>query len=207
MEERDSWDVITFMNNTPSGIDWTRIVLTTSTEVGQLRGGSAHFHDPEKYVCPSWLSLKKATEIWKLHTGKNKEFTSKEQTKAVFWKYFKKKAVKPIYEDFSPHHLKRVGEWKDDEWKDDETKWSKSFLKARDANRHKDREVTKRKRVTIPSDAKIGATRKQPKSEKNIARLKLYRRTKLSNILEKNPEVTLADIKYDIKCGYAEIVQ
>ena len=67
-------------------------------------------------------------------------------------------------------------------------------------------QVTKRKRVTIPSDAKIGATGKQPKSEKNIARLKLYRRTKLSNILEKNPEVTLADIKYDIKCGYAEIV-
>ena len=196
MEERDSCAVITFMNNTPSGIDWTRIVLTTSTEVGQLRGGSAHFHDPEKYVCPSWLSLKKATAIWKLHTGKNKEFTSKEHLKVVFWKYFKKKAVKPIYEDFSPHYLKRIGEWKDD----DESK------NLNPVGADMTEQVTKRKRVTIPSDAKIGATGKQPKSEKNIARLKLYRRTKLSSILEKNPEVTLADIKYDIKCGYAEIV-
>ena len=196
MEETDSWDAITFMNNTPSGIDWKRVVLTKDIEVGQLKGGSAHLYDPEKYVCPSWLSLKKATEIWKLHTGKNKEFTSKEQTKAVFWKYFKKKAVKPIYEDFSPHYLKRIGEWKDD----DESK------NLNPVGADMTEQVTKRKRVTIPSDAKIGATGKQPKSEKNIARLKLYRRTKLSSILEKNPEVTLADIKYDIKCGYAEIV-
>jgi hypothetical protein len=67
-------------------------------------------------------------------------------------------------------------------------------------------QVATRKRVTIPSDAKIGATGKQPKSEKNIARLKFYRRAKLSSILEKNPEITLADIKYDIKYEYAEIV-
>ena len=195
MEERDSWDAITFMNNTPAGIDWKRIVLTKDIEVGQLKGGSAHLYHPEKYVCPSWLNLKKASEIWKIHTGKNKEFTSKEQTKAVFWKYFKKKAVKPIYEDFSPHYLKRIGEWKDDESKN-----------LNPVGADMTEQPAKRKRVTIPSDAKIGTTGKQPKSEKNIARLKLYRRTKLSSILEKNPEVTLADIKYDIKCGYAEIV-
>ena len=65
---------------------------------------------------------------------------------------------------------------------------------------------TKRARVTIEPTAKIGATGKQPKSEKNVARLALYRKSKLSTILEKHPEITLADIKYDIKCGYAEIV-
>lgn len=196
MEERDSWDAITFMNNTPAGIDWKRIVLTKDIEVGQLKGGSAHLYDPEKYVSPSWLNLKKASEIWKIHTRKDKEFKSKEDATLAFWKYFKKKAVKPIYEDFSPYYLKRIGEWKED----DESK------NLNPVGADMPEQATKRKRVTIPSDAKIGATGKQPKSEKNIARLKFYRRAKISTILEKNPEVTLADIKYDIKCGYAEIV-
>ena len=65
----------------------------------------------------------------------------------------------------------------------------------------------KRTLSVFPNETRIQATGKQPRSEKIIARLKLYRRTKLGGILERNPEVTLTDIKYDIKCGYAEIVQ
>ena len=44
------------------------------------------------------------------------------------------------------------------------------------------------------------------KSGKNIARLKLYRKSKVSTILAKNPEIKLGDIKYDIRNKYAEIV-
>lgn len=204
MEERDGCDVITFMNNTPSGIDWKRVVITKSTEVGKLKGGSAQLYDPKEYVCPSWLSAKKAKEIWKLHTGKNREFTSGDQTKTVFWKYFKDTAVTPSYRDFSSNHLRSIGEWKEED--ENNHLNSGGVEMAEKAAEKEAKPVTKRKRITIPSDAKIGTTGKQPKSPKNIERVKLYRRSKLSTILEKNPGVTLADIKYDIKCGYAEIV-
>tara|TARA_R110000824_G_scaffold65405_1_gene170338 strand:+ start:839 stop:1261 length:423 start_codon:yes stop_codon:yes gene_type:complete len=85
-------------------------------------------------------------------------------------------------------------------------KYFKPEKEEKPLNTNKPQQV-KRKRIVFPNETRIQATRKQPKSEKNIARLKLYRRTKLGSILERNPEVTLTDIKYDIKCGYAEIVQ
>jgi len=189
----NTWDVITFVNNTPSGIDWKRIVLIKDTEVGKIRAGSAHLHDPEKYAPPSWLTTSKAAEIWKLYTRKNKEFKDKKQASLVLWKHFKPKAKKPKYEDFSKHYLIREGLWKDEE-----TGATAPVL---------DRvEQPKRKRTTLSETAKIGATGKQPKSEKNIARLKLYRRSKVSTILAKNPEIKLGDIKYDIRNKYAQIV-
>jgi len=200
----DSWEVITFMNNTPSGIDWTRIVLTTDNEIGQLKGGSAHLLDPEKYAPPPWLTPKKATEIWKLHTGKNKEFKDKEDAKDVFWKYFRPKAVKPIYEDFSIYYLKRIGKWKE-EGEDNSSPLEKP-KRSLGEDMSAAAKATTRKRTTIPGDAKITTTGKQPKSEKNLARLKFYNRAKVSTVLENHPEVSMADIKYDIKNGYAEIV-
>ena len=200
-----SCEFITFVNNTPDGIDWKRIVITSEFEINKLKGGAAHLGNPKEYNRPGWLSAGKATEIWELHTGKNKEFhteknkdsVSGQDTATIFWKYFKKKAVRPSYEDFSPYYLKKVGKWKED----DESK----NLNPVGVNMT-EQAAPKRKRITIPGDSKIGVTGKQPKSEKNIARLNLYRRGKLSSILEKNPEITLADIKYDIKCGYAEIL-
>ena len=203
MEERDSWDAITFMNNTPAGIDWTRIVLTKDTEVGRIKGGSAFLYNPEKYTSLGWLTCEKASEILKKHTGRRKKFKDKEQAALALWKYFKPKAKKPVYEDFSPYHLKKIGKWKDENGikYPPTTEPPKNLLGA-----DMTKQVEKRKRVAIPSDAKIGTTGKQPKSEKNIARIKLYRRSKVSTILSKNLEITLADIKYDIKRGYAEIV-
>ena len=86
-------------------------------------------------------------------------------------------------------------------------KYFKPEKEEKPLNKSKPKTSSKRTLSVFPNETRIQATGKQPKSEKNIARLKLYRRTKLGGILERNPEVTLTDIKYDIKCGYAEIVQ
>ena len=64
----------------------------------------------------------------------------------------------------------------------------------------------KRERSTLPPETKIQATGKQPKSTKNIERLEHYQGNQVSDILS-NSGIRMADIKYDIKHGYAEIVQ
>ena len=201
MEEKDGWDVITFVNITPSGIDWKRIVLTLDTDVGKIMGGSAHIYDPEKYAPPSWLTPSKAAEVWKLHTRKNKEFKDKKEASRVFWNYFKSKAKKPKYEDFSKYHLMKEGLWKDEE-----TGAGASIDKPKRSLGADMVKQVKRKRTVLSETAKISATGKQPKSEKNSARLKLYRGSKVSTILEKNPDIKVGDIKYDIRCKYAKIV-
>jgi hypothetical protein len=198
----NTWEAIVFVNNTPAGIDWTRIVSTTDRDVGKLKGGSASLLDPEKYAPPPWLTPNKAAEIWKLHTRKNKKFKDKKEASLVFWKHFKTKAKKPKYEDFSKHHLIREGLWKEEE--------TEAVVSVREKPKRSlgaDMvKQAKRKRMILSETAKIGATGKQPKSEKNIARLKLYRKSKVSTILAKNPEIKLGDIKYDIRNKYAEIV-
>ena len=59
-----SCEFITFVNNTPDGIDWKRIVITSEFEINKLKGGSAHLGNPKEYNRPGWLSAGKATEIW-----------------------------------------------------------------------------------------------------------------------------------------------
>ena len=104
-ETRDTWDVITFVNNTPAGIDWKRIVLTNDLEVGKIRGGSANLYDPEKYAPPAWLTPRKATELWKLHTGKTKQFETRKEAQMAFWKYFYDKAKQVTDKDLSTTKL------------------------------------------------------------------------------------------------------
>lgn len=192
----DPVETLVFVANTPDGIDWTRIVLTDNSKIGDLIAGSAYFSDPAKYSAPPWLSTQKATEIYELHTGERRTFESRKEAHNIFWNYFRP-FVKPAEEkDFGKAaHLRKPEE------KQTETKTGEKM-----AATVKKPEPTKRTRVTIDPSSKIAATGKQPKSEKNAARLALYRRSKLSTILEKHPEITLADIKYDIKCGYAEIL-
>lgn len=64
----------------------------------------------------------------------------------------------------------------------------------------------KRKRSILPPETRIQATGKQPKSLKNIARLEQYQGNQVQDILG-NSEINRADIQYDIRHGYAEVVQ
>jgi len=188
VETRDTWDVITFVNNTPSGIDWKRIVLTNDLEVGKLRGGSANIYDPEKYAPPSWLTLSKATELWKLHTGKSKQFETKKDAQMAFWKYFYNKAKQVKDEDLSITRLVSTPEKPKRSLASDLVKQAKTKVSP------------------LLENNKIKPTGKQPKSEKNAARLKLYKNQTVKQIIEKHPDIKMGDIKYDLRCGYAEIV-
>jgi len=192
----DPVETLVFVNNTPDGIDWTRVVLTDNSRIGDLIAGSAYFSDPAKYSAPPWLTPTKATEIYELHTGQKRIFETKKEAHNIFWNYFRPFVKKAEEKDFGSRvSVSRKPEEKIEHQTGD--KMSDTVKKPT---------PTKRARVTIEPTAKIGTTGKQPKSEKNVARLALYRKSKLSTILEKHPEITLADIKYDIKCGYAEIV-
>ena len=180
-----SYEFITFVNNTPDGIDWKRIVITSEFEIKDLKGGSAHMGNPKEYACPHWLSLKKATEIWKLHTGKTKEFKTKEEARSIFWKYFRKKAVKPTRKDYSSYSL------------------GEPSVKV-----SKPQKVSKpRNKMHLNGTEKIGYTGKQPRSKKNLNRLRKFYTGDLSvSTICQDPQISMADIKYDIRQGYAEIV-
>ena len=85
----DPVETLVFVANTPDGIDWTRIVLTDNSKIGDLIAGSAYFSDPAKYSAPPWLSTQKATEIYELHTGERKTFESRKEAHNIFWNYFR----------------------------------------------------------------------------------------------------------------------
>lgn len=189
----DPVETLVFVNNTPDGIDWTRIVLTDNSKIGDLIAGSAYFSDPAKYSAPPWLTPKKASEVYEKHTGKKRVFESKKEAHNIFWNYFRPFVKQAEAIDFRSATVGQKLE-------------NKPQTGDKMADTVEKPTPVKRARVTIEPTAKIGTTGKRPKSEKNVARLALYRKSKLSTILEKHPEITLADIKYDIKCGYAEIV-
>lgn len=180
------WEAITFIADSSEGVNWKRIVKTDSEESGKLKAGSVTLHDPDYCAPPPWLSLKRAEEVYKLHFKNKKipDFKNKKIASKIFWKTFKPKAQKPSDSDYSSFFSNGTKEP------------PKNMIKK----------VAKRKRVSLPSDTKIGLTGKKPKSKKNAARLKYYRKNKVSSILAKHPDITLADIKYDIKRGYAKIV-
>lgn len=188
---KPDWEAITFIAEAPEGINWKRIIKTGSEESGRLKGGSVTLYDPMYCAPPPWLNLKRAEEVYRIHFEGKKipDFKNRKTASKIFWEIFKPKAKKPSPDDYSPTYLKGIGS-----------------LPGKEPPKDMIKKVAKRPRVPLPSDAKIGLTSKQPKSKKNIARLKYYRKNKVSSILAKHPDITLADIKYDIKRGYAEIV-
>ena len=78
---------------------------------------------------------------------------------------------------------------------DKDVKWKPLALKM---------DTTKRKHTALPLDSKILRNeQKVAKSDKNKERHALYTGLKtIKEILDENPDIKPADIKYDIRCGY-----
>jgi hypothetical protein len=181
--------VIAFINNTPDGIDYKRVVITTVSNVGKLKGGSALLYDPQRFSGRTWLNGEKYYKIWNMYSkkklGKVPSFNGDRQEYAhKLWNLMKPIAVKPTEKDLSNHYV------------DSPVKENKPAVKE---------SKPVKAGVILTDDSIIQATGKEAKSEKNAARHKLYKKVKVKTILSKN-SIKLADIKYDIKSGYAEVV-
>lgn len=200
------WEAITFIlddNNTP---DYTRIVRTLSKEIGRLRGGSPTLHDPAHFAAPSWLTVERAEDIYKLHVKNNKpiEFKNKKEAAQKLWDILLPKAQLPQKMDYNYSYrmaLDTVAEAMTSTLKDDESITAEDLVKATRTPLPKEQ-----KKSTLSPDTKIRKTAKSPKSEKNALRISNYRGSTIKAILARNPDLKKADIKYDLKHGYAKIL-
>ena len=182
-------EVIAFISNTPDGIDWKRVVLTTVENVGKLKGGSALLYDPNRFSGRNCLNAEKHFMLYNMYSKKKLKEHAKldgdrQKMSHQIWQLVKPHAVKPTEKDLSNHYV------------DSPVKEDKPVVK-------KSKPV--KASVGITNESVIQATGKEAKSEKNAARHRLYKKTKVKTLLSKNT-IKLADIKYDIKSGYAEIV-
>ena len=78
---------IVFTANTHAGIGWDRFVLIKSSQIGSIKAGSAYLNDPKHYTCPPWLTVKTASKVYKLDSGKTKQFTDRKKAHEFLWKH------------------------------------------------------------------------------------------------------------------------
>ena len=184
-------EVIAFISNTNDGIDWKRVVLTTVENVGKLKGGSALLYDPDRFSGRTWLNAEKHFMLYNMYSKKKlKEHAklngNRQKMSHQIWQLVKPHAVKPADKDLSSHYVHSPV--KEDTPVVTESKPVKAS-------------------VGINDESIIKATGKKAKSPTNNARHKLYKVTKVKEIIRRSKDtIKLADIKYDIKSGYAEIV-
>ena len=73
-------EVIAFISNTPDGVDWKRVVLTTVENVGKLKGGSALLYDPDRFSGRTWLNAEKHFMLYNMYSKKKLK-----ELKAVYY--------------------------------------------------------------------------------------------------------------------------
>ena len=179
--------VIAFVNNTPDGPDYKRAVITTVGEVHKIKGGSPLLFDPDRFSARTWLNAEKHFMLYNMYSKKKlKEHAklngNRQKMSHQLWQLVTPHAVKPTEKDMTGAVIETP-------------------------------EKTPKVKKTAPvktnsifnNESIIQATGKLAKSEKNAARHKLYKKAKVKTLLGKNG-LKLADIKYDIKSGYAEVV-
>lgn len=199
MEPYNKIDAIVFLADTPQGVNYKNIVRTDSYHVGRLKGGSAVFRDPSDISRPPWLTPDKMLMLHDLYNKSKKtkidisEKVSEKKELLLLWKLLLPLAREVKEEDYSNSFLQhKLGD----------TTVPKSKPKPKKV-------VTKeRDNIILSPDAKILKTDKIPKSEKNKKRQEHYDGSKVSVLTHKTlyMGLTQADIKYDIKCGYAKII-
>ena len=180
--------VIAFVNNTPDGPDYKRAVITTVGEVHKIKGGSPLLYDPDRFSPRTWINSERYYKVWNTHSKKklgkvpNIKIDEKKKYTEKLWKLVEPVAVKPAEKDMTGAVI--------------ETPEKKSKVK---------KNTPVKASSIVNENSIIQATGKKAKSEKNAARHRLYKKAKVKTLLSKNT-IKLADIKYDIKSGYAEIV-
>ena len=168
--------VIAFVNNTPDGPDYKRAVITTVGEVHKIKGGSPLLYDPDRFSARTWINSEKYYKVWNTHSKKKLGKVPNIKIEE------KKKYTEKLWSLMEPIAVKPA--------KEDMTS---AVIE------------TPEKTPKVKKTAPVKATGKLAKSEKNAARHKLYKKAKVKTLLSKNG-LKLADIKYDIKSGYAEVV-
>ena len=98
-------EVIAFISNTPDGIDWKRVVLTTVENVGKLKGGSALLYDPNRFSGRNWLNAEKHFMLYNMYSKKKLKEHAKldgdrQKMSHQIWQLVKPHAVKPTEKDF-----------------------------------------------------------------------------------------------------------
>jgi len=179
--------VIAFVNNTPNGPDYKRAVITTVGEVHKIKGGSPLLYDPDRFSGRTWLNAEKHFMLYNMYSKKKLKEHAKlngdrQKMSHQLWQLINPHAVKPEAKDMT------------------------SVVVETPEKEPKVKKVAPVKTGSVFSNESIiQATGKIAKSEKNAARHKLYKKVKVKTLLSKN-SIKLADIKYDIKSGYAEVV-
>lgn len=179
--------VIAFVNNTPDGPDYKRAVITTVGEVHKIKGGSPLLYDPDRVTSRAWLNAEKHFMLYNMYSKKKLKEHAKlngdrQKMSHQLWQLINPHAVKPAEKDMTQAVIQTP----------------EKKLKVKNKAPVKAQSVVNENNI-------IQATGKQAKSETNAARHKLYKKAKVKTLLSKNG-LKLADIKYDIKSGYAEIV-
>ena len=160
--------VIAFVNNTPDGPDYKRAVITTVGEVHKIKGGSPLLYDPDRFSGRTWLNAEKHFMLYNMYSkkklGKVPSFNGDRQEYAhKLWNLMKPIAVKPTEKDLSNHYV------------DSPVKENKPTVKE---------SKPVKAGVILTDDSIIQATGKEAKSEKNAARHKLYKKTKVKLLKE-----------------------
>ena len=180
--------VIAFVNNTPDGPDYKRAVITTVGEVHKIKGGSPLLYDPDRFSARTWINSEKYYKVWNTHSKKklgkvpNIKIEETKKYTEKLWSLMEPIAVKPAKEDMTSAVIETP----------EKTPKVKKSAPVKTSSMFNNESI-------------IQATGKLAKSEKNAARHKLYKKAKVKTLLGKNG-LKLADIKYDIKSGYAEVV-
>ena len=184
-------DSLVFVINTPDGTNYKRILKTNAYHVGRLKAGSPVFNDPSEISRPPWLTSSKFLMLYNMYSKKKKVKVAVTQKELIeLWQILLTQAEKPKDQDYSENYLKsNFGD----------TLEPKQKTVVRDTK--------PRENKSIDVNNKIKHTNKEAKSEKNKLRISLYSGDiEIYKLLEKHKNLSLADIKYDIKCGYAEII-
>ena len=197
MEPYNKIDAIVFLADTPQGVNYKNIVRTDSYYVGRLKGGSAVFRDPSTVSRPPWMTPDKMLMLHGLYNKKKKakinitEKVDEKKELLILWKLLLPLAREVKEEDYSNSFL----EHKLGDTTTPKPKSKKVVTKERDS-------------IILSPHAKILKTDKIPKSEKNKKRQEHYDGSKVSVLTNGTlyMGLALADIKYDIKCGYAKII-
>jgi len=179
--------VIAFVNNTPDGPDYKRAVITTVGEVHKIKGGSPLLYDPDRFSGRTWLNAEKHFMLYNMYSKKKLKEPAKlngdrQKMSHQLWQLINPHAVKPAEKDMTGAVI--------------ETPEKKPKVK---------KNTPVKSNSVVNENSIIQATGKEAKSEKNAARHRLYKKTKVKTLLRKNT-IKLADIKYDIKPCDAGIV-
>lgn len=200
------WEAITFILDDDNVPDYTRIVRTLSKEIGRLKEGSPTLHDPTHFAAPPWLTMERAAEIYKVHVKGNKpvKFKDRKEATQVLWDVLLPKAQLPQKMDYNYSYRKALDTVAE---KMSSTLKAEEFVTADDLVKATRTPLpAKQKKSTLSPDTKIRKTAKSHKSKKNAERVSHYQSNTVETILTRYPDLKKADIKYDLKHGYAKIV-